>query len=48
MDPSCLQYRLSPDERRSFNETGCLIIENALSTHSSSPPYGRNRYHLRR
>ncbi len=31
MDTSCLQYRLTDDERREFNETGILTIENALS-----------------
>ncbi|MGW0227181.1 phytanoyl-CoA dioxygenase family protein [Actinopolymorpha singaporensis] len=31
MDPSCLQHRLTDDERRTFEETGILQIENALS-----------------
>ncbi len=31
MDPSCLQHRLTDAERREFNETGLLTIENALS-----------------
>ena len=31
MDVSCLQYRLTEEERRTFNETGMLQIENALS-----------------
>jgi ectoine hydroxylase len=31
MDPSCLQYALTDDERRSFEETGTFQIENALS-----------------
>jgi len=31
MQPSCLKYRLSDDERRQFEETGLLIIEDALS-----------------
>jgi len=31
MDLSCLQYRLSEDERRTFDETGILQIENVLS-----------------
>lgn len=31
MHESCLQYRLTEDERRIFNETGCLQIENVLS-----------------
>jgi ectoine hydroxylase len=31
MDTSCLQYSLTDEERRIFNETGYLIIENALS-----------------
>jgi ectoine hydroxylase-related dioxygenase (phytanoyl-CoA dioxygenase family) len=30
MDPSCLQYRLTPEERRTFDETGLLFVENAL------------------
>jgi len=32
MDASCLQYRLTEDERRTFNETGYLIVEDVLST----------------
>ena len=31
MDISCLQYQLTDAERREFNETGLLMIENALS-----------------
>ncbi|MCZ8517104.1 phytanoyl-CoA dioxygenase family protein [Paenibacillus filicis] len=31
MDTSCLQYSLTEEERRTFNETGYLIMENALS-----------------
>ena len=31
MDPSCLQYRLTDEERRTFDETGILSIEDALS-----------------
>ena len=31
MNLSCLQHRLSDEERRSFNESGFLQIENALS-----------------
>jgi ectoine hydroxylase len=31
MDTSCLQYSLTDEERRIFNETGYLIIEDALS-----------------
>ena len=31
MDVSCLQHRLTEDERRTFNETGLLTVENALS-----------------
>ncbi|MDF2439382.1 MAG: hypothetical protein JWN98_366 [Abditibacteriota bacterium] len=31
MDASCLEYRLSDEERRTFNETGFLQIENVLS-----------------
>ncbi len=31
MNPSCLQYRLTEEERRAFDETGLLVVENALS-----------------
>ena len=31
MDASCLEYRLTDEERRTFNETGFLQIENVLS-----------------
>jgi ectoine hydroxylase-related dioxygenase (phytanoyl-CoA dioxygenase family) len=31
MDTSCLQYALTEDERRQFNETGILMVEDALS-----------------
>ncbi len=31
MHPSCLEHRLTDAERRTFNETGYLIVENALS-----------------
>ncbi len=31
MNASCLQYRLTDDERRFFNEQGYLILEDALS-----------------
>jgi hypothetical protein len=31
MQTSCLPYRLTEEERRTFNETGLLQIENALS-----------------
>ncbi|SFK79254.1 Ectoine hydroxylase-related dioxygenase, phytanoyl-CoA dioxygenase (PhyH) family [Paenibacillus sp. 1_12] len=31
METSCLQYSLTEEERRHFNETGYLIVENALS-----------------
>ncbi|HZO91112.1 MAG TPA: phytanoyl-CoA dioxygenase family protein [Chthonomonadaceae bacterium] len=31
MDPTCLQYRLTAEEKRRFEETGLLMIENALS-----------------
>ena len=31
MNPSCLKYRLTDNERRIFNEHGLLIVENALS-----------------
>ena len=31
MEPSCLPYRLTDDERNTFNETGILTIEDALS-----------------
>lgn len=32
MDSSCLEYRLTESEKRTFNETGLLLIENALSS----------------
>src|SRR5215472_12946464 len=31
METSCLQYRLTEEERRTFNETGMLVLENVLS-----------------
>lgn len=31
MDPSCLKFRLTDDERRTFNETGLLQIPNVLT-----------------
>jgi ectoine hydroxylase len=31
MDSACLKYRLTDDERKTFNETGLLQIEDALS-----------------
>ena len=31
MDTSCLEYRLTDAERRTFEETGMLVVENALS-----------------
>ncbi len=31
MDVTCLQYRLTPEEKRTFEETGLLMIEDALS-----------------
>mgnify|MGYP001320384061 CR=1 FL=1 len=31
MDQSCLQYRLTEEERRTFEETGYLILEEALN-----------------
>ncbi|CAA9267309.1 MAG: hypothetical protein AVDCRST_MAG26-2627, partial [uncultured Chloroflexia bacterium] len=31
MEPSCLQYRLTDEERHTFNETGLLVVEDALS-----------------
>jgi ectoine hydroxylase len=31
MDASCLQHALTEEERKTFDETGLLIIENALS-----------------
>jgi hypothetical protein len=31
LDESCLQYRLTEEERRAFEETGMLAIEDALS-----------------
>ncbi|GAB4462369.1 MAG: hypothetical protein OHK0029_29090 [Armatimonadaceae bacterium] len=30
MDAHCLQYRLTDEERKTFNETGYLVIEDAL------------------
>ena len=30
MDPRCLEYCLTPEERRTFNETGLLMVEDAL------------------
>ena len=30
MNPECLQYRLTPDQRDAFNKDGFLIVENAL------------------
>jgi ectoine hydroxylase-related dioxygenase (phytanoyl-CoA dioxygenase family) len=32
MTPECLQYRLTEEEKQTFNETGWLQIENALSS----------------
>ena len=31
MNPSCLQYGLTEDERQRFDETGLLVVEDALS-----------------
>ena len=31
MQPSCLEHRLTESERATFNETGLLMVENALS-----------------
>ncbi len=31
MDTSCLQYRLTAEEKHTFEETGLLMVENALS-----------------
>src|SRR5205823_5867006 len=31
MDPACLEHCLTDDERRTFNDTGLLTIEDALS-----------------
>lgn len=31
MDPSCLQYRLTDEERQTFDETGILAVEDALT-----------------
>ncbi len=31
MDPACLQYRLTDEERQTFDETGLLMVEDALS-----------------
>jgi ectoine hydroxylase-related dioxygenase (phytanoyl-CoA dioxygenase family) len=48
MNPSCLEHRLTPEERRTFDETGYLIVEDALSpdhvaklTAASDRIYGR-------
>ncbi len=30
MNPDCLRYRLTDDERRAFNETGYLVLEDVL------------------
>jgi len=32
MDPSCVQYALSPDEKGRFERDGYLIVENALTS----------------
>ena len=32
MEPACLQYRLTDEERRTFDETGVLVVEDALSS----------------
>jgi ectoine hydroxylase-related dioxygenase (phytanoyl-CoA dioxygenase family) len=32
MNPSCLSYRLTDDERRTFNEEGYLVLPDVLST----------------
>ncbi|MEM7130100.1 MAG: phytanoyl-CoA dioxygenase family protein [Chloroflexota bacterium] len=31
LDPTCLQYRLTNDERQQFEETGMFMVEDALS-----------------
>lgn len=31
LSPDCLRYSLTPDERREFEETGMLVMENTLS-----------------
>ncbi|HEX5322512.1 MAG TPA: hypothetical protein VFW40_01915, partial [Capsulimonadaceae bacterium] len=31
METSCLQYRITKDEKKQFDETGILMIEDALS-----------------
>ena len=31
MNPTCLNYRLTPAEKRTFDETGLLILDNVLS-----------------
>ena len=36
MNPGCLKHRLTAQERRAFNETGYLIIEEALSSEQVS------------
>lgn len=48
MNTSCLQYRLTGDERRAFNETGLLIIENALTPeHVAALTTATDRIHQR-
>jgi ectoine hydroxylase-related dioxygenase (phytanoyl-CoA dioxygenase family) len=32
MDPACLQFALTPEERRHFNEQGYLVVPDALDT----------------
>ena len=36
MEVSCLQYRLTDEERSTFNETGMLMLENILSPEHAS------------
>ena len=31
LNPDCLQYRLTDEERQTFNDTGLLYVRNALS-----------------
>jgi ectoine hydroxylase len=48
MNPSCLQYRLTDDERRTFNDSGLLVIENALTPeHVAALTTATDRIHAR-
>lgn len=41
MDPACLEHCLTGDERRAFNETGLLMLEDALSPQHVAALTGR-------